>query len=173
MLTRLFQHLGWADERAYEALAAMPPSAERRRAEAIYAHIAAAEHIWLARIEGRPPTHAVWPELNLSAAKDLSAATAERLRALVDVLTGTDLTREVSYRNSTGQEFRSRLDDILAHVALHGSHQRGQLAPLARQAAGQPANTDYITFVRGVPAPSPDHACGRTGDSAECKDGHQ
>jgi uncharacterized damage-inducible protein DinB len=44
------------------------------------------------------------------------------------------------------------VDDILLHVALHGSYHRGQVALLVREAANKPAPTDYIGFVRGVPA---------------------
>ena len=64
------------------------------------------------------------------------------------------LAREVDYRNSAGQAFRNRVDDVLAHVALHGSYHRGQLALLARQGGGTPALTDYIAFVRGAPVPA-------------------
>jgi uncharacterized damage-inducible protein DinB len=37
-------------------------------------------------------------------------------------------------------------------VALHGAYHRGQIAQLLRQNGAQPAATDYIGFVRGVPA---------------------
>ena len=154
MLTTLYDHLAWADVNARDALRGVPPDApEHARALAIYAHIAAAEHIWLARLEGRAPEYAVWPTLDLDAAAALAAESAAGLRACVARLTPGDLTREVTYRNSAGQEFRNRIEDILAHVALHGSYHRGQLALLARQGGGHPAATDYIAFVRGVPAP--------------------
>jgi uncharacterized damage-inducible protein DinB len=38
-------------------------------------------------------------------------------------------------------------------VALHGSYHRGQIALLMRQGGGAPAATDYIAFVRDMPAP--------------------
>ena len=53
---------------------------------------------------------------------------------------------------SAGQAFRSTLEDILLHVALHGAYHRGQLAMLVRDGHGEPAPTDYIAFVRGVAA---------------------
>jgi uncharacterized damage-inducible protein DinB len=79
-------------------------------------------------------------------------ANASELARYVDELEEADLTREIDYTNTAGRAFRSRVDDILTHVALHGSYHRGQLAMLARQGGGEPASTDYIAFVRGAPA---------------------
>ena len=63
-----------------------------------------------------------------------------------------DLDRDVTYTNSAGQEFTSRVEDILLHVVMHGSYHRGQVAMLIRDGGGTPAPTDYIAFVRGAPA---------------------
>ncbi len=154
MLSELFDHLAWADARAREALAAMPAgSPQRERALRIHAHLAAAEHVWLSRLEGRVPEHAVWPALEPDAATALARESAARLSAYVRGLGPGDLAREVTYRNSAGQEFLSCVEDVLAQVALHGSYHRGQLALLARDAGAQPAVTDYIVFVRGATAP--------------------
>ena len=57
------------------------------------------------------------------------------------------LAKEITYRNRAGKEYRNTVGDILAHVALHGSHHRGQLALLVRQGGGVPAGTDYITYL--------------------------
>jgi uncharacterized damage-inducible protein DinB len=54
----------------------------------------------------------------------------------------------VAYRTSRGEPFTTRLEDILAHVVLHGAHHRGQIALRVREAGGDPAGTDYITYVR-------------------------
>jgi hypothetical protein len=37
-------------------------------------------------------------------------------------------------------------------VVLHGQYHRGKVNLLLRQEGEQPAPTDYIAFVRGVPA---------------------
>jgi uncharacterized damage-inducible protein DinB len=153
MLTRLYDHLAWADANARDALRAMPASSdERARATALYAHIAAAEHVWLARLLGRPAEYPVWPELDLARSAELAARTACELQQYVASLAAADLEREVEYTNSAGRQFRSRVDDILMHVATHGAYHRGQVALLTRQGGGEPASTDYIAFVRGAPA---------------------
>ena len=154
LIRTLMDHLRWADAQARDALATLPADApERATALGLYAHVAAAEHVWLARLEGRPPEHPVWPTLDPDAAAALATASAEGLRAYVARLDDDGPAREITYRNSAGQEFRNRVDDVLAQVALHGSYHRGQLALLVRDGGGTPAATDYIAFVRGVPAP--------------------
>lgn len=153
MLAKLYDHLTWADANARDALRGMPASSDEAvRATALYAHIAGAEHVWLVRLLGRPAEFAVWPELDLATGAELAARTARELQLYVASLGALDLEREVEYTNSAGRSFRSRLDDILVHVALHGAYHRGQIALLTRQGGGAPASTDYIAFVRGAPA---------------------
>lgn len=149
--TTLLDHVVWADDRTRQSIAAIDPSRpERSEAERLYAHLAASEHVWLARIEGRVPEHPVWPDLSLDEAGALATASIAGLRRVV-----TDgsqaLDRELAYRTSAGAEMRNTVADIVMHVALHGSYHRGQLALLTRQAGAQPAATDYIAFTRGVP----------------------
>jgi uncharacterized damage-inducible protein DinB len=153
MLTRMYAHLAWADANARDSLRGISPSsAEGIRATALYAHVAAAEHVWLSRLTGRQPAHPVWPELDLAAAAELAARTARELQEYVASLGAGDLEAEVDYTNSAGRPFRSRVDDILIHAAMHGAYHRGQIALLVRQGGGEPASTDYIAFVRGAPA---------------------
>jgi uncharacterized damage-inducible protein DinB len=118
----------------------------------IYAHILGAEAVWLARLAGRRPDVAVWPVLSLDEAASLAVRNADELDARLASLTAEDLGREIEYRNSAGLEFRSTIEDILLHVMLHGSYHRGQVMLLIRTGGGEPASTDYIAFVRGVPA---------------------
>ena len=122
------------------------------RALTIYAHILGAEAVWLARLAGRRPDVAVWPVLSLDEAASLAVRNADELDAYVASLAAEDLGREIEYRNSAGLEFRSTIEDILLHVMLHGSYHRGQVMLLIRTGGGEPASTDYIAFVRGVPA---------------------
>jgi uncharacterized damage-inducible protein DinB len=63
-----------------------------------------------------------------------------------------DIDRTVAYSNSAGQSFETAIEDILLHVALHGSHHRGQVNLLLRQSGSETAAVDYIGFIRGVDA---------------------
>lgn len=148
---RLIDHLEWADARALGALEGAPPDAVARSGE-LYAHLLGAEHVWLSRLEQRPPSVAVWPALSLGDARSLAAENVAGYRALLARLSAADLARDVPYTNSAGQSFRSTVADILLQVALHGSYHRGQVALLLRASGAEPAPTDYITFARGAPA---------------------
>lgn len=149
-LHRLFAHMRWADERALEALRRAdpvpPPALE------VYAHLLGAEHVWLARLQQRPASVAIWPTLDLDACERLARENAAEFDDLLDALTPDELHQTVSYQNSAGQGFDTRREDILLHVAMHGSYHRGQVATLLRQAGAVPEPTDYIAFVRGFAA---------------------
>jgi uncharacterized damage-inducible protein DinB len=80
-LRTLLDHAAWADARARAAIAALPADApERHEATRLHAHLAAAEHVWLARLQHRTPRHAVWPALSLDAAAALAAESIAGLR---------------------------------------------------------------------------------------------
>ena len=149
-LNKLVEHLAWADEGALSALRNAPGT--ESRGLTLYAHILGAEATWLARIAGRPSDVAIWPTLSLDEAATVAARNAAELRALIATLTADDLAAEVQYRNSAGKEFRSTLEDMLLHVALHGAYHRGQVALVIRGGGGEPIATDFIAFIRGAPA---------------------
>lgn len=150
-LARLFRHMWWADEAVREALERAGDRAPPR-AVALYAHVLGAELVWLDRVEGAAPSVAVWPETDLAGCLQLAQRARERYEAFLRSLTEEILPRPVRYTNSAGQSFATPLEDILLHVALHGAYHRGQIALLLRDAGAEPAPTDYIAFVRGVPA---------------------
>lgn len=122
------------------------------RALTLYLHVLGAEHVWLSRLEQRAPAVAVWPTGDLALCRTLGPRNADGFRAYLDRLSPSDLRRSVHYRNSAGQEFDSAIEDIIIHVALHGSYHRGQVTMLVRDAGLEPQPTDFIAFVRGVPA---------------------
>jgi len=148
--SRLIAHLAWADDRVLAALrSATNPDPSCRE---VFAHLLAAEHVWLARLNGETPAHPVWPDLSLDQCAALVQANQRTLTAYVDGLTAERLSRGVTYVNSAGREFTSSIEDILLHVALHGSYHRGQIAWALRRGGSVPIATDYIAFVRGAPA---------------------
>lgn len=150
ILPRLFEHLKWADERVHASLvdAANPPP----HTLDLFAHVVAAEHVWLSRIRGEKPEVPVWPKLSLAQCAELGARNANEFLALVESVDETALDDGITYRTSAGDQFTTSLRDILIHVALHGTYHRGQIAAAVRAGGDTPASTDYIAMVRGVPA---------------------
>lgn len=143
---RLFAHVAWADRETQRALAAAdsPSSVTLGR----FAHVLAAEWLWLTRIQGRPAPVPVWPEWTVAECGERAEQLSRLWRGYLDVVTEEELAREVSYTNSQGQAFVSRVDDILTHVALHGAYHRGQVAADLRAAGHVPATTDFIHAAR-------------------------
>jgi uncharacterized damage-inducible protein DinB len=148
-LRALVDHMAWADE---GRLASLRQPGVPKRAIELYAHVLGAENVWLTRLEQRPQAVAVWPTLTLEECAELSADNQRRYAAYIDRLTSDDLRRSVHYRNSAGLEFDTPVEDILLHVAMHGSYHRGQVSLLVRDAGAEPRPTDFIAFVRGAPA---------------------
>lgn len=119
---------------------------------ALYAHIIGAELIWIDRIEGVPATAEVWPDVDLSEARSLADSARERYIDFLERMEAGTPAENVAYINSAGTQFESTVEDILLHVALHGTYHRGQIARGVRQAGADPEPTDYIAFMRGAPA---------------------
>jgi len=58
------------------------------------------------------------------------------------------IDQKVPYKNSKGESFDSRVEDVLTHVAMHGTYHRGQIAADLRAAGAAPPYTDFIHAVR-------------------------
>jgi uncharacterized damage-inducible protein DinB len=147
---KLYQHLAWADERVLQSLRAA--RSVLKKDLDLYAHILGSEHNWLSRIQGSVPKLAIWPTLTLDECGRVGKENVSALNALVSTLTPELLQKPITYRNSTGDQFTSTLEDILTHVSLHGAYHRGQIAASVRVGGDAPNPTDYIAFARGSAA---------------------
>ena len=150
LIRRIWAHTAWADAILLEALTrGSTVSAEAWRE---YAHILAAEAVWLARLEQRPASVPVWPTLTFDEVAALRGSVVASYDAYLARLDAASLLGSCTYRTSAGQEFTSVVHDVLVHVALHGQYHRGKINLLLRQGHCEPGPVDYIGFLRGVPA---------------------
>lgn len=149
-LRELWRHCVWADRCIHDALAGTGELPKEILRE--YAHVLGAEEVWLARLEHRAARAPVWPQISLAATEFLAVQVREGYDALFSRLDEHSVDEPVTYTNSVGQTFTNPLGEILVHVALHGQYHRGKVNLMLRQAGLEPAPTDYIAFVRGVPA---------------------
>ena len=148
LFDRLFRYTFWADQRCLAALRATPTA--QIEALPLLAHLLAAEHVWLSRLQQRQPRVAVWPTLGIDECAALAAENETGYRQLLNQLSDERLHEPIRYRTSQGQEFESTVEDILLQVATHGPYHRGQIARMIGRSGGSPINTDYITFTREV-----------------------
>jgi uncharacterized damage-inducible protein DinB len=144
-LERFRRELAYDDWANGEILAALergaaPPESCTRW----LAHIVGAQFLWLARLDGKASELAVWPAL---APSELGRRLLELRSAWPEFLERcgpAGLARSIAYTNSKGEPWTSRVEDVLAHVTLHGAYHRGQIASALRAAGHAPPNTDYI-----------------------------
>ena len=144
LLESLFAHNWWAHDALLDELRKSPPDAETLR---LLAHVVAAEHLWLMRVDSMKPSVAVWPALTLDELAELEVRNRRRFRELLSA-PNESRQRRVKYRNSAGNDFDNTVGEILTHVATHGHYHRGQIARAMRGAGREPVYTDYIGFVR-------------------------
>jgi uncharacterized damage-inducible protein DinB len=147
---RLFAHAQWADERTMQSIV----ESEHLPAHALelFAHVVAAEHVWLCRMLVVAPKHPVWPTLSIAECDALMNANHAGYAQLFEELDDGALAEAVTYRNSAGREFTSTVEEMLTQVVMHAAYHRGQIAALVRAAGDEPQPTDFIAFARGAPA---------------------
>jgi uncharacterized damage-inducible protein DinB len=142
----MVRSMAWADRLSLVALRRTP--AAQAEALPLLAHLLAAEHVWLARLEQREARHAVWPTLSADECEILAAENEAGYRAFLARTSDNHLGTTIHYRNTKGQEFTTSVLDILTHAVIHGAYHRGQIAKAIGRSGGAPVNTDFITFVR-------------------------
>jgi uncharacterized damage-inducible protein DinB len=148
---RMFAYDHWANRECLRAMRAGDdaPSGTVKR----IAHILSAEKLWLERIRREPQSMPVWPEFDdpNSAIKECEAMADEMAhvwRNYLNELPTGGLEENVEYRNSKGEPWSSRVEDVLTHVLMHSAYHRGQIALEMRAAGMEPAYTDFIHAVR-------------------------
>ena len=112
------------------------------------AHIIAAEYVWLTRLNHEAQPLAVWPELTLAQCEQHVQALGDGWAKYFAQHLPGDLDATVSYKNSKGEAWSSKVRDILTHVFFHSAYHRGQIASAMRRAGHTPAYTDFIHGVR-------------------------
>jgi uncharacterized damage-inducible protein DinB len=144
--TRLFTYDDWANHEVLAGLrtAKEPPA----RSMKFIAHILAAERLWFDRLQQHDQTVLVWPEMTLEACESMASDLAKLWKSYLTASSDDHLATSVSYHNSKGEQWSSRVDDILTHVIMHSVYHRGQIAADMRNAGLTPAYTDFIHGVR-------------------------
>ena len=142
---RMFAYDGWANR---ECLSAMSKGAVSADIVRRMAHILAAEKLWLERLRRAPQSMPGWPGLTVQECAALTDEMSVQWRQYLTELPATAFAETADYRNSKGEAWSSRVEDILTHVVMHSAYHRGQIALEMRAAGVEPAYTDFIHAVR-------------------------
>jgi uncharacterized damage-inducible protein DinB len=145
LLPRLFSYDAWANREIIRSLRETPDFPPK--ALKLLSHILSAEMLWHERIAGQKQSLAVWPDLSLPECDALARRLEEIWRRCLEH-DETALAKEISYKNSKGESWNSRVEDILLHVVTHSAYHRGQIATVMRAAGHEPAYTDFIHAAR-------------------------
>jgi len=143
----------WATNRLLEAAGKISPNELERdfgtadkSVLGTLTHIFAADRVWLARIEGKPPEVPSGYDLGRLASEwsDLFA----RWHRWAAGLTAESVEQSVSYRDLKGNPWISPIWQIVLHVVNHGTHHRGQVAGFLRSMGQAPPPLDLIAYYR-------------------------
>ena len=139
--TELPNYLEWANTRALEMLKAAPTEDGTN----IFAHLLAAEETWARRITGEAGAYSLRPDWSL---EECAAAIQSNTQRYRDIVSRLNKDYEVTYHNTKGEEFVSKVYDILLQVMTHGAYHRGQISAEVTRSGGEVLDTDYILFKR-------------------------
>jgi uncharacterized damage-inducible protein DinB len=156
LIRELYDYHRWANRRLFDVAAGLGDGLTRDMGahwsvptlKGMFAHLYAADAIWLSRWKGTSPTR-MPGDADFAAMADLRARwdvlEAEQ-RAFVESLTEADLTRPIVYKNTSGQEGRVALGPLLQHVANHATHHRSEAATMITLISGSPPDTGISTY---------------------------
>jgi uncharacterized damage-inducible protein DinB len=140
---KLFEHEHWANVKILETFLEAKETTDRTYE--IISHMAAAQTIWIGRINGKLADVKVWSIYEKEA---LRGVFDENYKALTQIIEREDFDRVISYTNSLGAHHDSTISDILTHMALHASYHRGQIILLVKGQVEKLPATDYIFYYR-------------------------
>ncbi|HEX9112055.1 MAG TPA: DinB family protein [Terriglobales bacterium] len=143
---RMFAYDDWANRQCLSAMQAarLVSSATVGR----MAHILSAQKLWFERLQHESQSLPVWPTSSIPECLALADEVANLWRNYLASLQPGDFNEKVEYRNSKGESWSSRVEDVLTHVLMHSAYHRGQVALEMRAAGLEPAYTDFIHAVR-------------------------
>jgi uncharacterized damage-inducible protein DinB len=145
----LFEYNDWANKESLKSLKEMQKPDEK--ASDILSHIIISQILWLSRVKNETFQYKTfWEKLSLDEAKNISEKSTGDWLNFIEDKKEKDFEVMHSYKNSRGEFFSSKLQDILVHVINHSSYHRGQIATLVRKFDGIPAMTDYIHYKRSA-----------------------
>ena len=150
LLQSLFRHKAWANEELYAELAkvdATAHAAERHAAIRVLNHVYVVDRIFAAHLTDAAHGYTATNTTETPTLDVLRDAVASSDRWFVDhvgTLTTHALTEEIAFTFTDGTAARMSREEMLMHVATHGSYHRGAVGRILSQAGG-PLLADLYT----------------------------
>ena len=144
--TRLFQYDQYVNNLITDAIVA---ASQPQETEKLMAHMLGAQQIWLSRCKGENILSGpIWPDWKADTFKQIIADNHNAWMSFLATQTDDDFDRKITYRDMKGNEFSSRLSDMITQVTNHGTHHRAQIGQLLKEDSINLPITDYIFYIR-------------------------
>lgn len=113
----------------------------------LMSHIIWAQGVWMKRIKMEDV--GVYTPFNIIALQDLKEQAAQAHDDFMAFIESVgDFSAVLEYKNSRGDAWQNTYNDVLTHVANHGTYHRAQIASRLKEIGLVPPVTDYIAFRR-------------------------
>ncbi len=138
-LETLYEYNFWANHRYFTVAEGLNEEQLHREQghswgslQAMFVHMLSSEWVWLQRWHGSSPRGHLNPAdfPALSSIKERWSKQEDELRAFIGSQTEDSLRSVITYSNLSGQTFSVPLWQMLAHLANHETHHRGELAAM-------------------------------------------
>jgi uncharacterized damage-inducible protein DinB len=150
---------GWANERLYDAAAALPDDVYRREYGAFFGsihrtlnHILVGDRIWMGRFTGTAGAPTKLDVVLFDDFDELRLARRsedDRIVGYIAGLSESDLAGRFRYRTITNPtDVEQPLAPAMTHLFNHQTHHRGQVHCLLTQLAGVAPSLDLIVYQR-------------------------
>lgn len=119
------------------------------RAAGKLAHLVAARHFWLFRLQECSDRPASWfPATSLEELPGAMAEIENRWMAYLATLADAELVADCLLVSEDGRRWRWPLINLLTQLFGHAWYHRGQIAMLVHDLGGKQVNTDFIFWTR-------------------------
>ncbi|MBS1522847.1 MAG: DinB family protein [Bacteroidetes bacterium] len=119
------------------------------KAEQLMAHLLTAQQVWFGRCIGKPANiTTLWPDWKADTFEQRINDNHLQWLTYLESLNDNDFGQSIHYKNLQGDDFETKLTDILAHLINHGTHHRAQAGQHLKLAGTDLPYTDYILFAR-------------------------
>ncbi len=141
----MFAYDQWANNLLIEAIT--QNNVIDDRVLSLISHVIWAKTVWMKRVKNDDVgAHTPFSIIPMDELKIQSAQAHTDYTSFITNI--SDFITVVNYKNSRGDAWNSTLEDILTHVANHGTHHRAQIASRLKELGLNPPVIDYIAYSR-------------------------